>query len=90
LNEKLKFPNWTKKQILAMPETHVSEWAVKNQLSPTSPEYELHEGGTMALGADIPAIPRGDLRAIPDVLWDAEQDNYVYESWRERAKAAIK
>jgi len=90
LNEKLKFPNWTKKQLAAMPETHVSEWTAKNHLDPTSPDYELHEGGTMALGTDIPAVPRNDLRAIPDVVWDAQQDNYVYEGWRNRAKAALR
>lgn len=89
LNEKLKFPNWTKKLILAMPETHVSEWALKNQLKQeTTPEYELGEGGTMALGTDIPAVPRDDLRAIPDVVWNAQEDNFVYEGWRDRAKAA--
>ena len=70
LNEKLKFPNWTKKQILAMPETHVSEWAVKNHLKESiTPEYELGEGGTTALGTDIPVVPRTDLYAIPDVVW---------------------
>lgn len=72
LNEKLKFPNWTKKQLAAMPE-------------PPAPE-----GGLLVLGTDIPAIPRTDLRAIPDVVWDADQDSYVYESWRDRAKAALK
>ncbi len=88
LNDKLKFPNWTKKQLLAMPETRVSEWSTQNHLAPTSPDYELHEGGTMALGSDVPAIPRTDLQAIPDTIWNAEQDNYVYESWRDRAKQA--
>ncbi len=72
LNEKLKFPNWTKKQLQAMPET-------------TAPE-----GGLLVLGTDVPTVPRSDLRAIPEVVWDAEQDSYVYESWRDRAKAALK
>ncbi len=70
LNEKLKFPNWTKKQLEAMPESPAPE------------------GGLLVLGKEIPAIPREDLRAIPDVVWDADQDSYVYESWRDRAKAA--
>jgi hypothetical protein len=43
----------------------------------------------MALGNDIPAVPRAELRAIPDAIWNAEQDKYVYESWRDRAKAAL-
>jgi dienelactone hydrolase len=70
LNEKLKFPNWTKKQIVAMAETQMPD-------------------GTMALGTDIPAVPREDLRAIPDVIWNAQEDNFVYEAWRDRAKAAL-
>jgi len=44
--------------------------------------------GTMALGSDIPAVPRDDLRAIPEGVWSAQEDNFVYESWRSRAKAA--
>ena len=61
LNEKLKFPNWTRKQLQ-----------------------------TMVFGTDLPVIPRTDLRAIPDAVWDADQDSYVYESWRDRARAALK
>jgi dienelactone hydrolase len=61
LNEKLKLPNWTRKQLQ-----------------------------TMVFGADLPVIPRADLRAIPDAVWDADQDSYVYESWRTRAQAASK
>jgi dienelactone hydrolase len=71
LNEKLKFPNWTKKGLQAMPETPAPE------------------AGLMVLGTELPAVPRASLQAIPDVVWDAEQDNYVYESWRDRAKAAL-
>jgi dienelactone hydrolase len=62
LNEKLKFPNWTKKQLQAMPET---------------------------LATDIPEVSRADLRSIPDAVWEADQDSYIYESWRDRARAAI-
>ncbi len=61
LNEKLKFPNWTKKQLQSM-----------------------------VFGTEFPTIPRADLRALPDAVWDAEQDDYVYESWRERSKGALK
>ncbi len=74
MSDKLKFPNWTKKQLLAMAESPAPEG----------------QGGPMILGTDIPAVPRADLRAIPDVLWDGEQDNYVYESWRDKAKALVK
>jgi len=60
LNEKLKFPNWTKKQIQAMPEKDFS---------------------------DVPGLKRTDLHALPDAVWMAEKEAYVYESWVERAGA---
>jgi len=90
LEEKLKFPNWTKKDIQAMPETHISEWAAKNRLTaPVSLSNEHGEGGTMALGGDIRAVPRDELHAIPEPVWDSQRENYVYETWVDRAKAAI-
>lgn len=69
LEEKLKFPDWTKKQIEAMPETD--------------------KGGLLALGNDIPVANRDDLHAVPESVWDSQQDRYVYESWVDHAKAAI-
>ncbi len=70
LEDKLKFPNWTRKEIEAMPETRRAD-------------------GTMALGNDIPAVPRDDLHAIPEAVWDSQRDSYVYETWVDRAKRAI-
>jgi dienelactone hydrolase len=90
LQEKLNFPNWTKKQIQAMPETHISEWAVRNHLqTEVTPAYEHGAGGTIALGNDIPAIPRDSLLAVPEALWQADQANYIYETWLEHAQAAL-
>jgi dienelactone hydrolase len=70
LEEKLKFPNWTKKQIEAMPET------------------DTH--GMKAIGPDIPAVPRDDLHAIPDAVWQSQQESYIYETWLDRAQVAIR
>ena len=70
LNDKLKFPDWTKKQILALPETDLK--------------------GLKALGDHIPAVPRDDLHAIPDAVWAADEEFYIYETWVDRAKAAIR
>jgi dienelactone hydrolase len=91
LQDKLKFPDWTRKQIQAMPETHIRDWAAVHHLNPpgTSVTNEHAEGGTMALGADIPAVSRADLHAIPEAVWDSERDRYVYETWVDRAKSAI-
>ena len=90
LNEKLKFPDWTKKQIEAMPETRMSDWMIKNHLrTATDAEFEKNEGGLMALGSDIPLLSRADLHAMPDAVWAADEDYYIYESWVDRAKAAV-
>lgn len=87
LEQQLKFPNWTKKEIEAMPETQISEWAAKNGV--TIGGGLKNEGGTVALGSDIPAVPRADLHALPEAVWDAERDNFVYETWVDRAKSAV-
>lgn len=91
LEDKLKFPDWTRKQIQAMPETHIRDWAAAHHLNPpgSSVTSEHGEGGTMALGIDMPAVPRAELHAIPESVWDFDRDRYVYETWVERAKAAI-
>lgn len=90
LNDKLKFPDWTKKQIEAMPETHMSDWMIKNHLrTATDPAYEKGEGGLMALGDNIPAVPRDDLHAVPDAVWTSDEEYYIYETWVDRAKSAV-
>jgi dienelactone hydrolase len=90
LEQQLHFPNWSKKDIETMPETHIMEWAAKNGLtSSNSLKNENGEGGTMALGNDIPAVPRASLHAIPDAVWDSERESFVYETWVDRAKSAI-
>jgi dienelactone hydrolase len=90
LEEQLRFPNWTKKDIQGLPETHILDWAAKNGVTTSSSlKNENGEGGTMALGNDVPAVPRADLHAIPEAVWDAERDNFVYETWVDRAKSAI-
>lgn len=90
LEQQLHFPNWTRKQIEAMPETHIMDWAAKNGVTtPSSLKNENGEGGTMALGNDIPAVPRADLHAIPEAVWDAERADFVYETWVDRAKSAV-
>ncbi len=88
LEEKLKFPNWTRKQIEAMPETDIGEWAAKNGILIGSGGH--NEGGTMALGDNVPAVNRDQLHALPEVVWDAEFSDYIYETWVERAEAAVR
>ena len=71
LDDKLKFPDWTKKEIEAMPDSR-------------------QQDGVMALGNDTPAVKRDDLHAVPDAVWDSERENFVYETWVDRAQAAVR
>ncbi|MBV8865564.1 MAG: hypothetical protein JO210_09250 [Acidobacteriaceae bacterium] len=91
LEEKLKFPNWTRKQIETMPETNIGAWADKNGVLAGSGNSRAHnEGGTAALGDNIPAVNRDSLHALPEVVWDAEYTDYIYETWVERAQVAVR
>jgi dienelactone hydrolase len=90
VQEKLQFPNWTKKQIEAMPETRILDWAANHNLkTPESVFNEHNEGGTIALGNDVPVVSRDILHAIPEAVWDSQREAYIYETWVDRAKAAI-
>lgn len=88
LEDKLKFPNWTRKQIEPIPETNLGAWAAKNGVLAVSDAH--NEGGTIALGDNIPAVNRDQLHALPEVVWDAELNDYIYETWVERAEAAVR
>jgi hypothetical protein len=90
LAKTLKFPNWTADQIENMPETQVSDWAARNGVTSSSLKNEINEGGTLALGNDIPAVNRDLLHALPDAVWSSERDRYVYESWVDHAEAALR
>lgn len=90
LEDKVKFPNWTKRQIEGMAETRVLDWAAKNNLKTPANLSNAHDrGGTMALSNEIPVVSRDDLHAIPEAVWDSERESYIYETWVHRAKAAI-
>ena len=91
LDDKLKFPDWTRKQIQVMPETNIRDWAATNNLNPpgSSVSSAQGEGGTLALGAVTPAVSRSDLHALPEAVWDSQRDSYIYETWLERAKSAV-
>ena len=88
LEDKLKFPDWTKKKIEAMPEVKVSAWLSKNNLPPMSAWMTRNEGNLLALGDDIRPVTAGQLQAVPSAVWESQKDDYIYESWVERARAA--
>ncbi len=91
LEDKLKFPQWTRKEIAGLPETHIEEWALKNGIITRADSwFEHNEGAMLALGENIPAVSRADLHAVPEAVWRSRIDDYIYETWVERAKTAIR
>lgn len=90
LEDHLQFPNWTKQQIEAMPETHISEWAKANDVTMDKGYIqEEREGGVMAMSTDIPNVPREKLMVLSDAQWQQQKDNLVYDAWVRRTAASL-
>jgi hypothetical protein len=90
LHRHLRFPAWTDDGIAAIPETHIATWAAANDVD-TDPYYatEEREGGTMALGADVPGIPREDLHVYAEDEWGGLKERLTHAAWRVRARALL-
>lgn len=83
LQNRLRFPNWT--DVISAPETHISEWAQAQHVE-MDPNYttEEREGGTRAVGADVPGLSRNQLSVYSADDWAKRKDRLTYESWLER------
>ena len=89
LEAQLHFPAWSEASIRAMGEVHISEWAAQTGAHiGRSFANEASEGGVRALAADVPNLTREQLQAVPVDEWQAHKDDFIWESWVERAKAA--
>jgi len=89
LQQTLNFPNWNAKEIAALPETHISEWAAKNRVDMDRGYIqEDREGGVMALRDDVPNVPRSELNVLTAAKWEQQKANFVYQYWVEHALAA--
>lgn len=89
LEQQLNFPNWTVARINAMGEIRIGDWSkVAGAHINRGFEAEEREGGILALNAKVPNIPRADLQAIPDTIWQREKDDFVWESWVHHALSA--
>jgi len=91
LERQLDFPNWREADIRAMQETHIGPWAKSNG-TPLDPLYasEHREGGTRALGTDVPGLSRDTLSVFTAERWQREKDRLIHEKWLEEAKKRIR
>lgn len=89
LQSKLHFPNWTPQSIQSMPETHISFWAAAHHVAMDKGYVsEDREGGVMALGNDVPGVPRDELNVLPKAEWQRRKEEFVYGTWVRHALAA--
>ena len=89
LERQLDFPNWTEASITALSETHLSEW-VQRTGYPVDKLYatEEREGGTLAVGVDVPGIAREALSVFTPAEWEEAKPALVFDTWVEAARQA--
>jgi hypothetical protein len=79
LNAQLHFPNW---QAISYDETNIGDWAQANNVPMDRLYATSHrEGGTIALGKNIPYIPRDKLNVLPESEWQKHKDDFTLEGW---------
>lgn len=85
-NRQLHFPDWN---AISHDETHISEWAAAKGVSIDKAYADEHrEGGTMALGKNIPNIPHDQLNVLQESEWQKQKDKFILESWYARVRQA--
>jgi dienelactone hydrolase len=88
LNKQLRFPAW---DTISHDETKIGDWAKANGVPMDKMYADDHrEGGTIALGKDIPFVTHDKLNALPESEWASQKSDFVLETWFARASAASK
>jgi len=89
LEQHLDMANWTAECVTAMPTTHIAQWARKYNV-PMDKLYatEDREGGTAALGDDVPGFEREDLSVFTPEQWLSHKQELVFGTWVDAARSA--
>jgi dienelactone hydrolase len=89
LDKHLDLPNWTAAGIRAMPVSVVSEWSKREGVA-LDPLYAGadREGGTPALGEDIPGLNREQLSVIPATQWNSERGRMTIDRWEQAVRSS--
>jgi len=90
LEKHLDMPNWTAESLVAMPITHIAQWAQQyNVHMDRLYATEVREGGTSALGNDIPGFKREDLSVFTPEQWHLHKQALIFETWVDAARLTI-
>ena len=91
LEKQLDFPFWSTGDIESMPTTHISEWARERAVEMDKGYMaEEREGGTPAIGRNVPGLKPESLRVFSEAEWQQNRDRMVWEALVTRAKAAAR
>jgi dienelactone hydrolase len=89
LERNLGFPAWTEAAIRALPETRIAEWAQRTGVAMDKLyATEEREGGTLAVGNDVPGFARESLSVFTPAEWEKQKPILSFDTWAERARAA--
>jgi len=87
LEKHLDPPSWTAESVTAMPTTHIAQWAEKYNIHMDKLyATEEREGGTLALGGDIPGFQREDLSVFTPEQWLSHKHELIFETWVDAAR----
>ncbi|UCC96322.1 MAG: acetylxylan esterase [Phycisphaerales bacterium] len=90
LEKHLDMPNWTAESLAAMPTTHIAQWAQKYDVQMDKLyAAEDREGGTPALGNDIPGFQRDQLSVFTPEQWRFHKQELTFETWVDAARLAV-
>ncbi len=85
------FPNWSAEAIRTMPTTHILAWVEQHHIAADKTYMvELMEGGTRALGVDVPGYHHEDLSVFTPAEWERRRTELTFAAWTTAARAAAK
>jgi len=81
---------WTEESIRSLPETRIGTWAEKTGV-PLDKLYatEEREGGTLALGDNVPGYTPEILNVLPRDEWESRKKDFILEAWLEAIQQKI-
>jgi hypothetical protein len=91
LERTLDLPEWSAASIAAMPETVIGPWAQAHGVAlDRLYATEEREGGTRALGTEVPGLTRDELMVYRLEEWERLKDRLTYEAWLAEVGARLK
>ncbi len=89
LAAELALPNWSAATVRTLPEIRIGDWARAHGLAiDASLASEEREGGTLAVGDNVPGFQREDLSVFTPAEWEARKETLTFSAWAAAASAA--